>query len=202
MQKTIVGEALHAKGADGARRAKRWLEGTSRAEVPWVNPDRGAAEKLAGAWPVDRETFSFDLLGFFRHGDLEGKTFFAEVKNYASGSTLGQQYKEYLAKCYVMIELQPGFSDHFMWIAWAPHGVTQWADLCSSSWVTEAVIEQRARIFDVGISEDDARARIDMDRCKIVADRLWLIILSEKQEQLVLSLEHLGIIRSHEIGQG
>ena len=46
----MSGEATHAKGADGARRAKAWLEATTRVNVHWVNPDPVAVEKLTFSW--------------------------------------------------------------------------------------------------------------------------------------------------------
>lgn len=198
MSNALVGEALQVKGAEGARKAKRWLEGTSRAVVEWVNPDKGAAGKMTGKWPYGSHTFSFDLFGYLRHGDLHGKMFFAEVKNYAGDSGLAKEYEVYLAKCYVMLDQKPDFSDHFMWISWAPHGVTKWAALTSATEVQTAVIAQRKRIFGPDVSKDDAKSLVDTKRCKEVSDRLWLIILSEKQLQLVLSADHLAVIRAHE----
>ncbi|MEJ1155156.1 hypothetical protein [Microbacterium marmarense] len=39
----IEGESAQAKGADGAQRAKRWLESTTRVNAQWVNPNPPAA---------------------------------------------------------------------------------------------------------------------------------------------------------------
>ena len=48
------------------------------------------------------------------------------------------------------------------------------------------------------VDDKDASAALDEQLCKDVASRLWIIVLSEKQEKhLVLSLKHLGLIRAH-----
>lgn len=80
----MAGEELHAKGADGVRRAKYWLEGTTRAKVPWTTPE--SANKLTFSWATGAE-FSFDLRGYLRGEDLEGREFFAECKNYSGEGT-------------------------------------------------------------------------------------------------------------------
>jgi hypothetical protein len=59
------GEQPHAQGADGARRAKLWLDSATRASVWWVDPDLVAVPKLTFKW-ADDATFSFDLCGVGR----------------------------------------------------------------------------------------------------------------------------------------
>lgn len=100
------------------------------------------------------------------------------------------------AKCYVAYLTIPSYADHFMWVSWTPHGISRWATLTSAAEVQAAVIEHAARIFPAGV---DAAASVDEAACRAVADRLWLLILSDKQESLVPSVEHLGLIHSHEL---
>jgi hypothetical protein len=54
----IEGESAQAKGADGARRAKRWLESTTRVNAQWVNPNAAAVPKLQFKWPHDPNNFT------------------------------------------------------------------------------------------------------------------------------------------------
>jgi hypothetical protein len=50
----------------------------------------------------------------------------------------------------------------------------------------------------LGVDLDEAPNKIDELLCKDVASRLWIIVLSEKQENhLVLSPKHQGVIRAH-----
>jgi hypothetical protein len=79
-----TGEELHEKGRDGARRAKRWLDSTCRADAFWNNPEKGKDklqhEKAAGG------SFSFDLGGRMLGGEHSDELFAAEVKNYTEDS--------------------------------------------------------------------------------------------------------------------
>ncbi|WP_147429640.1 hypothetical protein [Arthrobacter oryzae] len=194
----ITGEAVQAKGADGARRAKRWLESTTRVNAQWVNPDPPALAKLTFSWPHGGQTFSFDLGGTLKYGDLEGEMFFAESKNYAKASDLPTHYEKYLAQCYVAYLDKPGYCDHFMWIAWSPHGTTTWDTLLTAEAVQAAVVRHRKNVFGVELVKD-AESLVDFTTCKEVAMRLWMIILSERQEKLVISPEHRGVIEKYEI---
>lgn len=199
---TTDGEENQSKGAEGAHRAKRWLEATSRAEVPWVNPDNGSAPKMRENWPVGDHSFTFDLMGFLKHGTQHGKNFYCEVKNYSGYSNLNDEYLDFLAKCYVMLSgAKAAFCDHFMWIAWHPHSVTSWSELTTTDWVRKGVERNADRIFDAG--DADTAKMIDADLCARVAERTLIIILSEKQEELLtLSTEHLALIRADEVRRG
>lgn len=193
----IQGEAAQAKGADGARRAKRWLESTTRVNAQWVNPDKAAVGKLTFDWPHGGHTFSFDLGGIMKYGEFEGQMFFAESKNYDAPSDLASHYDQFLAQCYVAFQEREAYCDHFIWIAWSPHSITRWPELRSEDAVRDGVIKHRLRVFDEE-NKADAAAMIDADTVTAVAERLWLIILSEKQERLVISAEHRGIIDKYE----
>lgn len=197
----IEGESAQAKGADGARRAKRWLESTTRVNAQWVNPDPPAVAKLRFAWPHGGQNFSFDLGGILRYGDYDGQMFFAESKNYDAPNDLATHYSQFLAQCYVAYLDKPGMCDNFMWLAWSPHSITKWPTLMSEEYVREHVIEHRARVFGV-TDKAEAEALVDADIVSAVASRLWLIILSEKQENLVISKEHRGVIEQYEVRKG
>lgn len=190
------GESLHEVGRDGARRAKQWLESTSRVDACWVNPDKGAVEKLTFDWPHGGQSFSFDLGGRLRYGSFDGQLFYAEVKKYATSADLGSHYQSFLAKCYVAYSTAPKFTDNFMWVSWAPHAATRWSDLTTAAEVRKAVLANAARVFPEGA---DASGLLDEATCEAVAERLWILILSDRQEGLVPAVEHLGLIHQHEM---
>lgn len=123
--------------------------------------------------------------------------FFAESKNYEAPNDLAAHYSQFLAQCYVAYMDKPGMCDNFMWLAWSPHSITKWPTLMSEEYVRENVIEHRTRVFGV-TGKDEAETLVDADLVSAVASRLWLIILSEKQENLVISKEHRGVIDRYE----
>lgn len=193
----MPGETLHEVGRAGAVRAKQWLEGTTRVHVPWVNPD--AVEKLTFAWAI-KGSFSFDLGGQLRGGGLNGQEFFAEVKKYSQVGEQPAMYDEYLAKCYRAYALMPNRCDHFFWLTWHPFSLNRWAQLCVASSVRAAVVSHREKCLGESNLET-AESAVDDELCSAVADRLWLIVLSDKQEQLVVEDEDLDVVFARQRGR-
>ncbi len=192
----MSGEQLHALGADGARRAKLWLEATTRANVHWRNPEPLAVPKLTFNWVGDG-SFSYDLGGTLSGGAVDGQEFLAECKMYANASDQGSLYDEYLAKCYCAYLARPDRCDNFIWITWSAFATTTWAELCTAGRVRSSVLRHAARCFAL-TGEETPEALIDDEACREVAERLWIIVLSERQERhLVLAPEHQALIRGH-----
>ena len=96
----MFAEEAHEAGAEGVRKAKRWLDATTRVQARWIFPEEAAQEKLKFQW-ANGSTFVFDLGGIFSaSGPLANQTFMAEVKNYSAVGSQGTMYTEYLARCY------------------------------------------------------------------------------------------------------
>ncbi|CUU60237.1 hypothetical protein Ga0074812_13721 [Parafrankia irregularis] len=195
----MAGEQLHQRGADGARRAKLWLEATTRANVYYVTPEPVAVAKLSYRW-ADGGSFSYDLGGVLLGGEFQGHEFVAESKFYDGHHDQGTLYVEFLAKCYRALTLQPTRIDHFMWITWAPFLVTRWSDLRSPGEIRSAVKLHRGRVF--GSPSNHPVDQISDETCELLAERLWIIVLSERQEKLVISTENLSILRAVGIERG
>ncbi len=190
----VGGEAMHELGRVGARRAKRWLEATTRVHAYWSNP--GAAKKLTFQW-ADGGSYSFDLGGVLRGEDLEGQEFYAECKFYKKAADQGFHYRSFLAKCYRAYELAPARCDVFMWITWAPFLPTIWDRLRTPELVRECVEGHGCRVFGAMCNPKDYRGLVDETVCKAVAERVWLLVLSEHTEMLVLTNEHRGVVERH-----
>ncbi|MEZ7130462.1 hypothetical protein ACBR40_34460 [Nonomuraea sp. AD125B] len=197
----MSGEEAHFKGQDGAQRAKRWLDATTRVNVRWVNPEPHAVRKLTFYW-TDGEDYSFDLGGIFLGDELDGQEFFAESKNYKNASDQGGHYVKYLAGCYRAYDTRPERCDNFMWITWSPFNTTTWDKLMAPDTVKAAVLKFSGRVLGEP-DEEAARGLISEDICKAVSERLWMIVLSERQERhLTLSQKHLAVIRYHDTNGG
>lgn len=193
----MSGEHLHAQGAKGARRAKLWLESTTRADAYWINPHKVALPKLTFSW-ADNRSFSFDLAGILRGAEVDGQEFFAESKDYKDQGDQPALYEEYLAKCYRAYKLRPERCDHFMWITWAPFSATVWSQLRDTERVRKAVARYSERVFGTPVSWES----VPEDTSAEVASRVWIIVLSERQEKFLrLTPEHMSLIEAHVTNQ-
>lgn len=194
----MSGERLHELGREGATRAKEWLEATTRVDAHWVNPDRWAIPKLTFSWTDGHGNFSYDLGGVLRGGEFHQQEFLAEVKYYSNIGDQSELYSEYLAKCYRAYMLRPDRCDNFMWITWHPFLTSRWKKLCSPNEVADSVIRHHDKALGVE-NEAYARQTIRTEDCEAVSSRLWLIVLCERQESLVISREHRAVVRAHDI---
>lgn len=204
----MAGEAMHQKGADGARRAKHWLDATTRTRTSWVNEDAVRASKLEFAWPHGGQLFSFDVGGILIGDPFDWHNFVAEVKNYSTDSGLGGHFEDFLAKCLVVRKLHPSNAEQFMFLTWHPFNVTRWTKLCQKDTIVSAVRKHAKHIYDLDPSsatDDAAKAKdiceqietniqADMATIEDLEARLWLVVLSEKQEELLISKEDRALI--------
>ncbi|MBO4140070.1 hypothetical protein J5U46_07920 [Micromonospora tulbaghiae] len=196
----MSGEETQAKGADGARRAKLWLESTTRVNVQWVNPHPVAVPKLTFKWHGG-STFSFDLGGVLLGEELHGQEFLAECKKYAKPSDQGTLYVKYLAQCYRAYSERPDRCDNFFWITWSPFSSNRWDELLTPGYVRDAVLAHHEKALGTE-NLDAARREISDNLCKDVADRLWMILLTDRQEKLQPTRLHLGVIRKFDTERG
>lgn len=196
----MPGEEEQRTGREGALLAKRWLDRSTRVSASLVNPDGVAKTKLRlkkAVYHDLQDVFSFDLGGRFRDGEFNGQEFLAECKAYKKSADLGTHYRDFLARCYRAIILEHQMADQFFWIAFSPHGVTKWDKLASVDEVRNSVLHPACRDINFLPSEDPA-AEFSDEAAKQVSERLWLLVLSEKQiEHLTLTKEHHAVIESH-----
>lgn len=183
----MSGEEAQLTGFDGLRRAKEWLEASTRVKQSWTVYDTGLRELLEFEWPFEGQTFSFDLGGKLRGDELEGQMFLAEIKNYKYESDLPVHWRRFLASCYVARSRKPERCDNFMWISWAPFQAQKWHEHATPETIRKSLVhlDNRKRLFDT-LEEDTAKALIDESLVADVAPRIWMITLSEKQETLVI----------------
>ncbi len=197
-----VGEDAQLKGFSGARRAKQWLEGTMRIFGAYANTDsESCGRRLTLPWPYGGRTFSFDLGGSMRGEPYQHDTFCAEVKNYTQPSDQGTHFDEFLAKCYVAVAANHHHSDHFMWITWSPFRATTWSTLSTPDQVTKSVLAHSDRVLGTA---DEAKARelLNEETVNAVAQRLWLLVLSDKQETLVPLKDWAAIVAAELVRRG
>lgn len=178
----LTGEQIQERGREGVRLAKGYLEGTGRAEVPWDNPSVGAQYlsfvKASGANnpTAQGSGFSFDCGGILRGEGVDGDVFLAEVKKYSKAGNQGTEYTAFLAKCYRVEDVSPTPPAHFLWITWSPFSIGKWSKMTDWQHVkAEISSSQVAREIALGA---DA---IDDDLCRAVAAKLIVIVLADRQ---------------------
>ena len=199
----MPGEAMQRQGADGMRRAKRWLDSTTRVESSWTNEDEVTASRLEFPWPYGGQSFSFDVGGILCGGEFEKHFFVVESKKYTVAADQGHHYDDWVAKCYVTRKEYARLADHFMWITWHPFRIGDWNNLLEPKAVVDGLLLPRncKRVFNT----DDpsvAEGMIDQALVNDVASRLWLIVLSDKQENLVISSDDRAILMAHKVREG
>ena len=74
-----------------------------------------------------------------------------------------------------------------MWITWHPFSQTKWNQLCTAAEVRSAVTAHKAKYCKDGDVDDGL--------CADLAGRLWLIVLSDRQEGLSMSNAMFGELR-------
>jgi hypothetical protein len=192
----VAGEDAHDLGETGLQRAKQWLELSTRVDKCWTRHDRPSGELLEFQWPHassggSTARFSFDLGGTFRDGHLDNQSFVAEVKAYKKEGDLPAHFRDFLVKCYVALDSHPSRCDHFLWVSWAPFQAQRWDEHATAESVKKSVLHPSNRVRALGLdNEAEAAAKLSADLLVGVAERVWLVTLSEKQEKLVLSAGH------------
>lgn len=196
----MPGELAHQVGAEGARRAKKWLDSTTRVTKSWTNEDQAHVNRLEFAWPFLGQNYSFDLGGMLSGGEYEGQFFLAEVKKYSVVGDQPQHWLDFVAKCYVTRRDHAALADQFIWITWHPFSQTDWPKLCTPEYVKKGLLTEknRKRVFDTD-EETAAAGLIEADLLTEVSDRMWLLVLNEKQERLVITSEHRALILTHQL---
>lgn len=204
MVQTMAGEAQHKVGEGGVRRAKKWLDATTRVHSSWTVYDDAAVSRLTFDWPHHSKPFSFDLGGVLFGGDFDKQLFLAECKKYKDDGDQGQHYDKFLAQSYVTLRDAPRMAAHFMWVTWAPFRVGSWDRISSPESITKALskVEKYRKYVFGDVTQSEAEALIDQAVLTDLADRMWMIVLSDRQEQLVISDEDRSLVVMNRVKQG
>ncbi|MFE5501334.1 hypothetical protein ACFQ73_02130 [Amycolatopsis japonica] len=186
-------EKSQETGREGVFRAKQYLESTTYLRLSWTAYDH---EKMCTRQRLDGSRKVYDLRGHFlgqrRH------PLFVEAKKYSVVGSQASMYIEYLADIYSVTAraCQDEMDDEaeFMWVTWHPFNLTHWSKLTHHDYVRDAVAEHGERLK---LSATDDGFDIDDDLCRLVSKRLWLLVLSDRQQDLVLSPEELKVAMMH-----
>lgn len=178
----MAAEATQEKGRRGVERAKRWLEATTYLELQFNVYQHEAMCEVEHLNGVKR----FDMYGFFLGPDR--REVFVENKDYKAEEDLYAQFQEFLAVAYSATahSLKGKKTDRkteFMWVTTHPFRMARWAHLATPEEIQIAL--KKHADFLKGESIDD-------DLVRTVADRIWVLVLNERQ--LEISLTHTEVL--------
>ncbi|MBE1465680.1 hypothetical protein [Kibdelosporangium phytohabitans] len=181
-------ESVQKDGMDGVDLAKRWLESTTWVELPFDVYNNAPVCTLQR---LDNQKKRYDLFGYI-HTDPP-TLLYVEVKDYDSvGGKQGAEYWAFLANAYSITarDLKDGEDARrqFMWITRHPFNQTDWVKLTSAERVKTAL--------EVHHPEALNGETIDTNLLATVSDRLWLLVLHKRQEELMLTAEELALVES------
>jgi hypothetical protein len=178
-------ETAHRKGHDGVIMAKRWLESTTRFRIHFsvYESEANCTVQLFGG-----KAKVFDMRGV--HIDDDGSTnrcpLYVEVKNYDNAGDQGGEYEKYLQNCYLAAarEAEDGADrkTEFMWLTWHPFSQKKWSALCSEEELRDALAKLELEMIDDTI-------------VRALSERLWLVVLSRRQDDMTMGVDLLGEIR-------
>jgi len=187
----MAGEGRQLTGQIAVQRAKRWLHYSTRVASIYTNTDKVFKDLLHFRWPHGGQEFSFDLGGKFRGGDLQDQSFMAEVKGYRYEMDSVQEYRKFVAECYVAFQEKPDRCDNLIWLSWAPFQAKNWHKHRSADAIRNHLLhpDNVFRVFGTN-SPDEAKNKIDEQVIHELTRRLWLLTLCDEQENLVITSEN------------
>lgn len=180
-------EAAHEKGRKGVILTKRWLESTTHLELPSDAYDFAPECRVTC---LDGSKKLFDLKGWFFKNK---RTVWVENKAVSGERKQPQQYPLFLAIAYSATahEIKTGGADprwEFMWVTTHPFTLPSWTTLTKPSSIRKALEGPGSSLLN--------GEPIDEDILKLVADRIWLLVLNERQKDLTLKQSELSKVES------
>lgn len=181
-------ESVQKDGMDGVDLAKRWLESTTWIELPFEVYNNAPVCTLRR---LDGKVKRYDLFGSIH--THPPTPLYVEMKDYdTAGGKQGAEYWEFLANAYSITaqDITDGEDARreFMWITRHPFNSTDWATLTSAERIKKALEDHHPKALN--------GETINADLLATVSDRLWLLVLHKRQEELMLTAEELSIVES------
>jgi hypothetical protein len=177
----MVAETSHKDGERGVLLAKRLLESTTHVVLPFSVYDDANQTTLVR---LDGAVKRYDLAGHFL-GEKR-RPLSVEVKNYTTVGHQPADYTEFLANAYSITanERKNGIDTkrEFMWMTTHPFSQTKWMQLTSGDEIRSALVQH-----EDALNKDS----IDEEILVQMADRLWLVVMHDRQDELSLSRAEL-----------
>lgn len=178
----MPGEQSHQGGQDAVLFTKRWLESSTYIELPW-NAYYSAA--MCQVRCLDGSKKGFDLGGLF----LDDKGFiYVENKGVTTSGDQHQEYRKFLAIAYSSTaqNIKEGADRRatYIWVTTYPfvRALRDWKAL-----ETHGAIKAALKEFPQLLGGES----IDEDLLRLVASRVWVLLLNRKQSRLFLTADEV-----------
>ena len=176
-------EATQEKGRRAVAHTKRWLEATTYVELQFNAYEHDSMcelELLSG-------TKTFDMFGFMLGANR--RPVYVENKDDTNISRLYMAYQEFLANAYSAtarrIQTTKDQKTEFMWVSTHPFNQDGWGKLTTPDELKTAL----AKNPDVL-----GGAAIDDDLVRTVAQRIWVLVMNERQLEISLTHEEVLLV--------
>jgi hypothetical protein len=185
----VAKETSQRIGIEGASEIKQWLEATTRFAFTYTVYDN---EAMCTRTCLNGRKKSFDLEGARvpTKSNPVATPVSVECKKLSQAGDQGPEFREFLAIAYSstahdLATLGPDSKREFMWVTFHPFLVTDWSDLLTVSHLRKWV-EQHSELLNGEAINDDLLA--------LVADRIWVMVVGQKQVDLRLSKDELAAV--------
>lgn len=181
----MVAEGTQQLGLEGTYDVKTWLESTTFLELPFnVYENQPQCTLLLRDGSVKR----YDLHGYFL--DVR-RPAVVESKRYTTPGHQATAFTEFLANSYSAASQDLAtigdVGREYIWVTTHPFAQTKWRDLTHPDEI-RAALKAHSQLL--------AGEEIDEDLLRLVAGRLWLLVMHEKQKKLMLTRGELQLVRT------
>jgi hypothetical protein len=187
----MVAEEAQELGRDGVLAVKQWLESTTHVNFDFMVYDNQAKCTLEN---LSAKPKRFDLEGRFL--EKKARALSVESKHYKTVGGQAAGFQEFLAIAYSTtareLETIGDTRREYMWVTYHPFAQTLWPKLTKKGNIRKA-LENYPRFLGQAPNEPEGTYRdVNEDVVDLLADRLWVLVFSHKQEKLMLSPKELS----------
>lgn len=188
-------ETSQRVGRDGMYEIKEWLEATTRFAFPYTVWD---SEAMVTRTCLDGSKKAFDLEG--HTVGAKGEPFrpvSVECKKYSVVGGQADEFREFLAIAYsdtahTLRDVGVDAEREYMWVTTHPFSQSKWPKLHTLAHLRECVEEHA----DLRRKQEDLEQHhaIDDDVLATVANRIWVMVVGQKQIDIRLSRDELSVV--------
>lgn len=179
-------EEAQENGRKGVFKTKTWLESTTHIQLPF---DVYGFTSMCTVTLLNEDVQAFDLKGIIH---TRGVPLFVENKAYTATGGQAKAFDDFLAIAYSStakeIARVSDWKAEFMWVTTHPFSLNNWSTLTTRERMAKALKKDTTNVLN--------GQEVDEGLLTTVANRIWLLVLSERQHELTLSATELHTVQS------